>query len=87
MLYLPRAHTAMLVMPLLLAFHGAGGTGEAFQQAIAIDQLADQYGFAVVYPDAANDTRGTWALGCSYCTWADVAGIDDYGSFVTCLIA
>src|SRR5437867_3147314 len=70
-LYLPRGYSAQPSLPMLLAFHGAGGTGAGFQQAIAIDQFADQYGFMVLYPDAAANTRGTWALGCAYCTWAE----------------
>ena len=64
-------------LPVLLVFHGAGGTGSDMQ-GLGFNAWADSLGFLAVYPDAAPGTRGTWALGCNQCTWADVAGVDDY---------
>jgi polyhydroxybutyrate depolymerase len=64
-------------MPMLVAFHGSGGTGYSMQFVIG-DSIADQAGVVTVYPEAAPGTNGTWALGCTDCTYADAAGIDDY---------
>lgn len=78
-LYLPSGYAGKGTRPLLLAFHGAGGSGLGMRATIDIEALADQHGFVVAYPDAAGGAaRRTWALGCDTCTWADVAGIDDY---------
>src|SRR5688500_15382844 len=38
--------------PLLLCFHGTGGTSEGIRSQTAFNALADQYGFTVVYPQA-----------------------------------
>lgn len=38
-------------MPLLLAFHGGSGTGRGMVRFSGFDELADRYGFVVVYPD------------------------------------
>ncbi len=76
-IHLPRGADTIVALPLLLAFHGAGGTGAELEQSVGLDQLADRYGFAIVYPDALDGrARHTWALGCAYCTWADVAGVN-----------
>jgi polyhydroxybutyrate depolymerase len=64
-------------LPVLIVFHGAGGRGIS-ARSLGFDTWADSLRFVVVYPDAAPNTRGTWALGCAQCTWADIAGIDDY---------
>jgi polyhydroxybutyrate depolymerase len=76
-IYLPPAYRGGASLPVLLAFHGAGGTG-AGMHALLGDTLADRFGFIAVYPDAVAEARHTWALGCPQCTWADVAGVDDY---------
>jgi polyhydroxybutyrate depolymerase len=84
--YLPQGYRAGSPMPILLAFHGAGGDG-ASMRGLGLESWADRVGFIVVYPDAVGgDARHTWALGCFQCTWADVQGIDDYG-FVRALLA
>lgn len=76
--HLPASYASATTAPLLLVFHGAGGSGRDAERATGLSALSDQYGFIVVYPDAAADSRGTWALGCNRCTWADAANIDDY---------
>src|SRR4051794_39478042 len=38
---------------LVLAFHGAGGTGPGFAAESGLSATADKYGFAVLYPSAA----------------------------------
>src|SRR3954453_23798289 len=54
---------------LVLAFHGAGGTGDGFAGATGFSGAADDPGFAVLYPSAAahqfwslNDQMGTTVL-------------------------
>lgn len=74
----PTSYSTGAAMPVLLVFHGAGGTGRSMQLLTGLGQLAERYGFIAVYPNADAESRGTWALGCNRCTWADAAGIDDY---------
>ena len=49
--------------PLVFVFHGGYGTGEVMEQVTGFDQLADEKGFIVVYPngyiDHWNDGRST----------------------------
>src|SRR3954454_6458643 len=52
----PRAPLA-----LVLAFHGAGGTGDGFADYTGLSETADAHGFAVLYPSAASRTH-FWAL-------------------------
>src|SRR3954452_2826288 len=54
---------------LVLAFHGAGGTGDGFASGTGFSDGADEHGFAVLYPSAAahrfwslNDQMGTTDL-------------------------
>lgn len=75
--YFPRSHGSSSNRPVLIAFHGAGGTGQGMRHFLGND-AADRYGYVAVYPEAAPGTQGTWALGCFECTWADMQGIDDY---------
>ncbi len=70
----------------LVGFHGAGGSGADMRMLMGIEGAADVTGSVIVYPDAVGaSARNTWALGCTNCTWADAAGIDDY-SFMNDLI-
>src|SRR6266550_6330740 len=63
----------------LVGFHGAGGSGADMRMLMGIEGAADVTGSVIVYPDAVGaSARNTWALGCTNCTWADAAGIDDY---------
>ncbi len=45
---------------LVLAFHGAGGSGEGFAEESGLSKTADAHGFAVLYPNAA--ARHFWSL-------------------------
>lgn len=51
-LHVPSSYTSEKPVPLVLAFHGAGGNGKAMEQLTELSQLAEQTGFIVVYPDA-----------------------------------
>jgi len=62
-------------IPLMIAFHGAGGSGPAFKRFAGLDDVADEHGFLVAYPTATGEN---WAEGCN-CTRPDVDGVDDVG--------
>lgn len=64
-------------LPLLLVFHGLGGTGEEMREMTGFDAWAKDRGFIVAYPDAVPEARRGWAMGCELCTPADRLGIDD----------
>jgi polyhydroxybutyrate depolymerase len=67
--------------PLLLAFHGAGGTGAGMQSLSELNRAAGALGWVVIYPDAA---LVNWAEGCG-CGIADRLAVNDTG-LVTSLI-
>ncbi len=50
--HIPAAYDSQKPMPLVLAFHGTGGNGPAMAEMTGLNQIADQSGFIVVYPDA-----------------------------------
>jgi polyhydroxybutyrate depolymerase len=58
LLHVPRR--ARVPVPLILAFHGAGGTGPGMAAYSALSAAADKRGFAVLYPSAAK--RHFWSL-------------------------
>jgi polyhydroxybutyrate depolymerase len=54
----PKAHAPL---PLVVAFHGAGGTGDGFAKESGLSLSADRHGFAVLYPTAGS-SRHSWSL-------------------------
>ncbi len=68
-------------LPIVLAFHGGGGTASGFKAYAGLDALADREGFVVVYPDGTGRlgrrllTRN--AGGC--CGYAAAQSVDDVG--------
>jgi polyhydroxybutyrate depolymerase len=81
-LHVPTQYDPHHPMPLLLALHGRLGDGKSMATLTHLSQVADQYGFIVVYPDGYQ--RG-WADGRG-ATTADKAGVDDV-AFLATLIA
>ena len=61
LLHVPRAASAGRNLPLVLAFHGAGGTGAWMEDYSGLTKLSDQRGFMVAYPDAYGPRR-VWNL-------------------------
>src|SRR3954470_14970559 len=57
LLHVPAGRTPVA---LVLAFHGAGGTGPGMAEYSGLSQTGDEHGFAVLYPSAAS--RHFWAL-------------------------
>jgi polyhydroxybutyrate depolymerase len=68
-------------LPLVLAFHGGGGSAPGFKAYAGLDALADREGFLVVYPDGSGRLGRrllTWnAGGC--CGYAAAQNVDDVG--------
>jgi len=59
-LYVPEGHTADAPLPVVLAFHGGGGSPETFRDITHLDATADANGFAVLYADAGDGLWGDW---------------------------
>src|SRR3954449_8029837 len=60
-------------LPLVMAFHGAGGTGAGMAGYSGLSATADRYGFAVLYPTAGS-SRHFWSLNAKMAP-DDVGGI------------
>jgi len=77
LLHLPPSAGSGATMPLLLVFHGGGGTASNIAEHTGLTPAATSRGYAVVYPDGVN---GFWSDG-----RAARAGADDVG-FVRLLL-
>ena len=75
--YVPPSYRADSPAPVLLAYHGFGGTGAGMRASAGLDVIGDRYGALVVYPDAIPEASHAWALSCPDCTRADKLGVDD----------
>ncbi|MFX0574845.1 alpha/beta hydrolase family esterase [Nocardia nepalensis] len=67
-LRLPSRATSAGEIPLVLALHGRGGTGQMMRQMTGFDTKADQWDIAVAYPDGYRRN------------WADSRNGDDVGT-------
>ena len=70
-------------LPLIIVLHGSYGSGRKMQLGLGFDELADERGFLVAYPDAFdgmrwNDGRGTLA--------SSDEGVDDV-AFIRAMVA
>ncbi len=72
-IYTPKSYNRNRPMPLVLVFHGDGGSGQAMSDVSRFNALAEQKGFIVVYPNGINHT------------WSNSPDSDDV-SFVKALI-
>lgn len=83
-IHVPPAYDPEAPLPVLLMFHGGGGSGRQLQEASAdMDSIADREGFVTVYPDGTGTLR-TWNGG-GCCGAAVTQNIDDVG-FVRALL-
>jgi polyhydroxybutyrate depolymerase len=83
-IHVPEGYDPGVPLPVLLMFHGGGGSGRQFQEASAeMDPIADREGFVTVYPDGTGTLR-TWNGG-GCCGAAVTQNIDDVG-FVRALL-
>src|SRR5262245_25377092 len=82
-LHVPSGLDAARAAPLVLVFHGGGGTPEQIERESRFSELADRAGFVVAYPEGHrrswNDGRGSDAVA------AQRDGVDDV-AFVRALI-
>ncbi len=76
-LYTPKSYNPSRPMPLVLVFHGHGGSGRSIADVTRFNALAEQKGFIVVYPDGINQE---WSL-----RGGSQKKVDDV-SFVTALL-
>jgi phospholipase/carboxylesterase len=59
-LYIPRGYTSGASLPLVVMFHGAGGTGRGVSYAFP---LADDHGLIILAPDSRDDRSWDLVLG------------------------
>src|SRR5262249_8792689 len=55
--YVPSAYRPGQPRPLLIGFHGGGGTGDGLRVAVGGDALAERYNVITAYPDAVAEAR------------------------------
>lgn len=72
-LYVPSSYTGMTPVPLVLDFHGLGGSGMQEQSASGYRQVADREGFLIAFP---NGIDAAWNIG-PCCT--NSREVDDLG--------
>ena len=75
----PRVTDSARALPLVIALHGRGGSGERMVRGSGLDARADAGGFLLVAPDGTGNPRG-WYTG-----FAPGGAIDDVG-FIGALI-
>ncbi len=80
-LHVPASYDGTKDVPLLVALHGRLGTGSGQQKLAHLDQVSDERGFLVVYPDGL---ERSWADGRGG-TPADRNGVNDV-RFISALI-
>ena len=85
--YVPSSLAGSGEAPLVLALHGAGGSGEQFAETAAFDEQAERGGFIAVYPDGTARAilpSKVWNGG-RCCGYAERNDVDDVG-FLTALL-
>jgi polyhydroxybutyrate depolymerase len=78
LVHLPHTYDGTHMLPLVLAFHGSGGTGPGMAALTNLNNAAEDNGFMAVYPDAINHE---WSFG----KLPALGGIDDVG-FISALL-
>lgn len=76
-------------LPVVLAFHGGGGSAPGFKKYAGLDAIADREGFVVVYPDGTGPFARrllTWNAG-ACCGYAQSHDVDDVGFALAVLAA
>jgi polyhydroxybutyrate depolymerase len=81
LIHLPAGASSAAGLPVVIAFHGRGGTAAGMSRLTHLDQVADQHRFVVIYPQGY---RRSWNDG-RQGTPAHQHGVDDVG-FVAGLI-
>jgi polyhydroxybutyrate depolymerase len=63
--HLPLSYDHERRVPLLIAYHGSGMGAEQMRQATGLDWIANDHGFAVIYPEASDGFYPTPCPGCA----------------------
>lgn len=87
-LHVPSSYDESKPTPLLLSFHGGGGNAENQRRVSGFNELSDENGFIVAYPNGTGrleDTILTWNGG-NCCGYAVANNVDDVG-FIRALVA
>ncbi len=81
-LYVPASYNSAKPVAVVLVFHGGTGNGERAVRRSGFNEVADQNGFIVVYPNGtsrlSNDILLTWNGG-TCCGFAQEKNVDDVG--------
>lgn len=79
-LFVPESYVEGQPAPLLLVLHGAGGSGARSRGWLGLDELAEEYGFIVAYPDGL---ANNWDFGTGLPTRSGAPfRVDDVGFLV-----
>ncbi|MCB0516386.1 MAG: glycoside hydrolase family 9 protein [Chitinophagales bacterium] len=70
--YLPVDFDAACSYPLLIAYHGSGGTGNGMKNSTDFESVADAERFIVVYPNGTC-ANNEWNTNCGSCSNDDIA--------------
>lgn len=82
-LYVPALYDSRYPIPLVIALHGGGGTGQRMDKLTGLNALADHHGFLAIYPDAVDKH---WNDGRNLTNYrSQRENVDDVG-FVSALI-
>ncbi|HTZ40682.1 MAG TPA: PHB depolymerase family esterase [Syntrophales bacterium] len=87
LVHLPVSYSKDKAWPVVLIFHGGGGSGEQMAKMTGFSEKADREGFIAVYPNGTGLWQNrflTWNAG-NCCAWAYENRIDDVG-FIRALI-
>ncbi len=79
-LFVPAGYEETVATPLVVMLHGYGSTGLRYRQYIELDQLVDEYGFLLVYPEGTEEEaerpRRFWNASAACCNFRG-SDVDD----------
>jgi polyhydroxybutyrate depolymerase len=78
LLHVPQGYRAAQPTPLLLVFHGGGGTASGAEASTGFSPFADQHHLLVVYPQGLPFSQ----IGPGYTTWAATGPLDSFAGGV-----
>lgn len=81
--YVPDSYDGETPAPLLIALHPSGADGEMMASISGLNELADEKGFIIAYPEGP---YGYWDYGAGLPEWADVEGVLDDPGYVVGLV-
>ena len=82
-IYVPASYDPEEAMPLVIAFHPAGGSAETMAQLTHFNEYAESEGFMVLYPQGY---YGYFDYGAGYDSWADAPDLVDDPGFMLQLV-